>query len=196
LAGSTNSGYVDESRTFAAFYYPEGVAVDGSGNVYVADSGNNMIRKIDTNGYVTTFAGSTNSGFVDGNGTNAAFQFPSGLAVDGSGNVYVADHANNVVRKISASGNVTTLADCFGAQGICVDRSGNVYVTGSDASTVLKIDSSGTVTTLAGGQHGYQDGVGTNTAFNWPNGIAVDNLGNIYVADTFNNVVRILKPGN
>jgi len=99
------------------FNYPSGVAVDGSGNVYVADTGNNVIRRITTNGVVSTLAGSTDAGFTNGTGTNARFASPVGVAVDGSGNVYVAEGnvaavflGNNAIRKIATNGAVTTLA--------------------------------------------------------------------------------------
>jgi sugar lactone lactonase YvrE len=143
LAGSGSFGYADGQGTAASFYEPTGVAVDGSGNVYVADKGNNRIRKITPSGNVTTLAGSGSRGYGEGQGTSASFSGTYGLAVDGSGNVYVADNGNNRIRKITPSGNVTTLAGSgsYGSTdgpgtsasfnsstGVAVDGSGNVYV--------------------------------------------------------------------
>jgi serine/threonine-protein kinase len=104
LAGSI-AGFADGQGTSAKFSYPNGIDVDGSGNVYVADGGNNRIRKIDAEGNVTTLAGFGAGGFVDGLGTRACFYAPQGVAVDGSGNVYVADGGNNRIRKITLNGN-------------------------------------------------------------------------------------------
>jgi streptogramin lyase len=159
-AGQTNRGFTNAQGTNAAFMSPGGVALDRSGNLYVADEGNNMIRKIDTNGNVTTLAGNTNSGSQNGQGTNAGFWGPSGVAVDGSGNVYVADQYNNMIRKIDTSGNVITLA-------------------GNNA-----------ITNAQGWSGGYADGIGTNARFAGPSGVAVDGSGNVYVADQDNNMIR------
>ena len=141
LAGSGTSGYADGTGTSAQFDYPTGVAVDGAGNVYVADSDNHRIRKITASGVVSTLAGST-YGYTDGTGTSAKFYYPRGVAVDGAGNVYVADRVNHRIRKITASGVVSTLAgsaqgytDGTGTSakfyypfGVAVDGAGNVYV--------------------------------------------------------------------
>ena len=99
LAGNGTAGFANGVGTNASFYAPVGVAVDGSGNVYVADAGNNAIRKIDTNGLVTTVAGNGTAGFANGVGANASFFAPSGVGVDGFGNLYVADSLNNAIRK-------------------------------------------------------------------------------------------------
>jgi len=160
LAGNTNSGSQDGHGTNAGFWGPSGVDVDGSGNVFVADQNNNLIRKIDTNGNVTTWAGNTTAGSQNGQGTNAVFAGPSGVAVDGSGNVFVADQNNNMIRKIDPSGNVTTWA-------------------GNNATT-----------NEWGWSGGYADGIGTNALFSGPIGVAVDGSGNVYVADKFNSVIR------
>ena len=222
FAGQTNYGFTNAQGTNAAFMSPHGVALDRYENLYVADAGNNMIRKIDTNGNVTTLAGSTNSGSQNGQGTNARFAGPSGVAVDTTGNLYVADQNNNMIRKIDTNGNVITLAGnnaitnaqgwsggyadgigtnarFAGPSGVAVDGSGNVYVADQDNNMIRKIDTNGNVTTWAGNNTatnawgwsgGFIDGIGTNAAFSDPIGVAVDRSGNVYVADHFNSAIR------
>jgi len=213
LAGTAGqSGSTDGTGADARFKGPVGVAVDSSGNVYVADTSNLTIRKITPAGVVTTLAGTAGqSGSADGTGAAASFAFPMGVAVDSSGNVYVADFDAATIRKITAAGVVTTLAGTagqFGSTdgtgtaarfdlpfGVAVDSSGNVYVSNS-FSTIRKITSAGVVTTFAGtrGQSGSTDGNGTAARFNSPNGVAVDSSGYIYVADTNNSTVRKITP--
>ena len=156
LAGTAGSpGSLDGAGTTALFNQPIGIAIDGSGNLYVADSGNNTIRKVTSAGVVSTLAGSPGqSGTADGTGANARFMSPRGIAVDGSGNLFVADSANGTIREITASGVVTTLAGSPGSfaneSGIgpealfdvpvstAVDSSGNVYVTNNFGNTISK----------------------------------------------------------
>lgn len=210
LAGSATTGSADGNGVNATFSGASGVAVDGNGNVYVADSNNHSIRKITPAGDVTTLAGSWASGATDGNGAAASFFNPIGVAVDGSGNVYVADTNNNLIRKITPAGDVTRLAGS-GAQGadngfgvlarftlprdVCVDSVGNVYVADTTNHLIRKITPAGDVTTLAGsGQAGAANGNGLNAAFNYPFGVAVDRGGNVYVTDSFNNLIRRITP--
>ena len=202
LAGSTQ-GNTDGTGTSAQFSYPTGVAVDGAGNVYVADQDNHRIRKITTSGVVSTLAGST-YGYTDGTGTSAKFYLPIGIAVDGAGNVYVADRSNHRIRKITASGVVSTLAgstqgyaDGTGTSakfnvpfGVAVDGAGNVYVADYNNHRIRKITTSGVVSTLAGSTYGYTDGTGTSAQFAYPYGVAVDGAGNVYVADRSNHRIR------
>jgi sugar lactone lactonase YvrE len=212
-----NPGSVDGKGSAARFSYTHGIAVDGKGNVYVADSDNNTIRKITPDGIVTTLAGTAGTtGGSDGAGSAAQFKRPWSVAVDGSGNVYVADAGNNTIRKITADGIVTTLAgsagetasiDCDGKgsaarfkypAGVAVDGSGNVYVSDSGNNTIRKITPDGIVTTLAGsaseGTTGSTDGTGNAARFNSPGGVTVDGNGNVYVADSGNHTIRKITP--
>ncbi len=200
LAGLAGSyGYVDGTRSAARFYAPEDVAVDASGNVYVADGHNERIRKITPAGVVTTFAGT---------GDITVMNNPSSLAVDAEGNVYVTDMYNNRILKITPSGTVSTLAggtagfrDGMGAAasfyeptGITVDLSGNVYVSDSLNHRIRKITPTGWVTTLAGsGIRGFADGIGTAANFNWPMGIGWGPSNALYVGDTDNNLIRKIQ---
>ncbi len=207
LAGSS-SGSADGTGTTAQFNEPTGVAVDGSGNVYVADKSNHRIRKITAGGVVTTLAGST-PGFADGAGTAARFRSPHGVAVDRSGNVYVGDYENHRIRKITAGGVVTTLtgstqgfadgarntAKFRGVKGVALDGSGNVYVADMFNNRIRKITADGVVSTLAGALQGFADGTGFSAQFKFPDGVAVDGSGNVYVADWLNYRIRKITAG-
>jgi sugar lactone lactonase YvrE len=206
LAGST-AGTTDGA--LGQFLFTTGVAVDAAGNLYVADQTNHAIRKITPAGIVTTLAGTGAAGFVDGTGTAAQFNFPSGVAVDTAGNVYVADYGNHRIRKITPAGVVTTLAGdgtagsangagasarFFNPTGVAVDTAGNVYVADFNNNRIRKITPGGTVSTLAGLNGGYADGTGEAAQFAFPQAVAVDTAGNIYVADTIGNRIRKVTP--
>jgi streptogramin lyase len=208
------SGSIDGIGAAARFNNPFGVARDSSGNLFVADTGNHTIRKITPAGAVTTFAGTAGAfGATDGIGAMARFYLPTGVAVDSLGNVFVADFNNRTVRKIDPSGLVTTFAGAPGNNtgsvdgiggaarfntptGIAVDGSNNLYVTDSNDSTVRKITPDGTVTTLAGaaGLFGSADGIGPAARFEGPYGVAADTAGNVYVADDRNRSIRKVTP--
>ncbi|WP_205962781.1 NHL repeat-containing protein [Pararobbsia silviterrae] len=197
LAGSPGPGAaLDGTGSSASFYDPTGVAVDVSGNVYVADHGNNEIRIVTPLGVVSTLAGSTTGGAADGTGALARFAGPSAVAVDVSGNVYVADHGNNEIRIVTPAGVVSTLARSFnGPEGVAVDASGNVYVADSGNNEIRKITPTGVVSTLAGSTtSGSADGTGSGASFDYPAGVAVDASGNVYVADYGNNEIRKITP--
>ena len=216
LAGADrySSGSADGTGGDALFSRPKGVAADGAGNVFVADSGNNTIRKITPGGVVTTFAGTAGwSGSADGTGAAARFNHPTSVAVDGSGNVLVADSDNNTIRKITPAGMVTTLAGTaasrgsadgtgsvarfYSPSGVAVDGAGNVFVADSVYNTIRKITPAGVVTTLAGTARaiGSPDGTGAAARFNAPEGLALDDAGNVFVADSGNNKIRMITPG-
>ena len=195
LAGSDTYGYADGQGASAQFYFPFSIHVDNSGNVYVADLLNNAIRKITPDGVVSTLAGSGVDGDADGQGTNAQFSGPQGVAVDASGNVLVADSGNSKIRKISPNGNVTTVAgstagynDALGTtaqflvpRGIAVSANGDIYVCDSSNFVVRRISPDGNVTTVAGSSFGNLDGSGANAKFGYTLGIALDASGAIYV---------------
>jgi hypothetical protein len=208
IAGTAASyGSANGTGSTARFNEPYGVAVDGAGNVYVADLYNNTIRKVTSAGVVTTMAGLAGvSGTNDGTGSTARFNYPSGVALDSAGNIYVADAQNNTIRKVTPARVVTTLAGLVGSHGnvdgvgnaaqfqnpmgVTVDSAGNVYVGGGAGGTIRKVTSVGVVTTLAGGYPGNSDGTGSNALFFFPYGVAVDSAGNVYVADSQNHTIR------
>jgi sugar lactone lactonase YvrE len=211
LAGNGISGFVNGQGASAEFVNPEGVALDAAGNIYVADNPAHAIRKVTPAGVVTTLAGNGIPGYADGTGAAAQFNRPVALAVDASGNVYVADNMNNRIRKITPAGVVSTLAgdgvagyregigvaaEFNNPSGIAVDAAGNVYVSDRYNQAIRKITPDGNVSTFAGGNPiaGGADGTGIAVQFNYPWGVAVDASGNVYVGDTFNQRIRKITP--
>lgn len=207
FAGSGWYGHADGPGSAAEFDSPEGLALDANGNLYVADRENHIIRKITPAGVVTTLAGSGSQSSADGLGTAASFNAPSGVAVDGSGNVYVAELFGHKVRKVSAAGAVSTLAGS-GTQGstdgtgtaasfdypagIAVDTGGTLYVSTYGGNRVRRVTPAGVVTTFAGtGSPGSTDGTGLAASFNGPIGLALDAAGGkLYVADSDGHKIR------
>jgi sugar lactone lactonase YvrE len=211
FAGSGAIGSLDGHGTSATFNTPSSVATDADGNIYVLEFVGAVVRKITPARDVTTLAGSGTAGFADGTGTAASFGQAYGIATDAAGNVYVADTGNNRIRKITPGGVVMTLAgsgqigatDGAGSSasfsrpgGLAVDSDGTLYVADTGNSLLRKITPAGVVSTLAGqpGVLGAQNGIGTAATFKQPYGVTVDAAGNLYVADTFNNLIRKVTP--
>lgn len=206
FAGSGDAGFVDDTGVNAQFENPNGIAIDSVGNLYVADEANHCIRKITPAGVVSTYAGSGIAGFADGNALDAKFLYPTGVAIDSSNHVYVADSQNNRIRKIDAvTGMVTTFAGS-GVPGfadgaylesqfshpiaLAINAAGGVLVVDHGNLRIRLIDIVG-VSTLAGnGSAGMSDGPGATAQFDNPTGIAVDAEGVAYVTDTNNHRIR------
>ena len=185
---------------------PRGIAVDGAGNVYIADYYNYRIRRVDPSGTITAFAGTGRLGFSGDGGPAVEAklgELRGGVAVDEAGNVYVAHWGNHRIRRVDASGTITTFAVETGIEGIAVDGAGNAYISRPGAHQIRRVDASGIITTIAGtGESGegepiYQpggfsgDGVpAVEAQLNGPSGVAVDGAGNVYIADYGNHRVR------
>ncbi len=203
------AGSADGTGAAARFNTPASIAVDPFGNFYVADAANHVIRKISAAGVVTTLAGTAGvSGSVDGSGAAARFNGPSAVAVNSAGTVFVADTYNHTIRSISAAGDVVTIAGSANAigfvdgtggaarfsfpAGIAVDNSANIYVADSSNHVIRRVTTGGVVTVFAGtgGTAGSVDGTGTAARFSYPNNLALDSAGNLYVADSFNHLIR------
>jgi sugar lactone lactonase YvrE len=216
LAGTPGvSNSFDGTGINGQFWHPEGVTVGPDGNVYIADTWNHTIRKMTPGGVVTTVAGLAGySGSADGTNSKARFNRPTGLVADSSTNIYVTDFFNHTIRKISAAGQVSTIAGLpavwgsadgtnlaarfYLPQGITLSASGDLFVADSGNQTLRKISVSGTnwvVTTVAGfaGTAGATNGNGTTVRFDFPSEVASDSSGYLYLADLANNMVRTTR---
>jgi sugar lactone lactonase YvrE len=203
-AGSGARGYRDGSATEAQFDSPIGVAVDDAGDIFVADTYNDRIRKISPDGMVSTVAGSGTPGAQDGNGLAASFDTPCGVAVDKAGNIFVADAENNSIRKITPDSTVTLFAGgARGRQdgkgpdatfdhpcGIVITHDGFLFITDESSGLIREITPDADVTTVAGSAPGFRNSVGKKARFNGPSGVAVDPAGNLYIADRDNYLIR------
>jgi sugar lactone lactonase YvrE len=218
VAGNGTAGYFTGyggdggAATSALLYYPAGVAVDAAGNLFIADTANQRVRKVSASGVISTVAGNGTPGYSGDGGPATAAQLagPSGVAVDGAGNLFIADNGNERVRKVSATGVITTVAgngtpgysgDGGAATsarlsrplGVAVDAAGNLFIADSSNNRVRKVSVSGVITTVAGtGTSGYSGdgGPATSAWLSYPSGVAVDAAGDLFIADSSNNGVR------
>ncbi len=192
---SYQSTYINGAASSATFYGPYGMVTDASGNIFVSDNRNNVIRKITPGGVVSTFAGSGTAGSTNGTGLSATFNGPTGITIDASGNLYVVD-AVNAIRKITPAGVVTTLATGFSrAYGIAIDANGNLYVADQWAHSIKKVTPAGVVSVLAGsGTAATVNGTGTGASFNYPTGVTVDASGNVFATENSGWCVRKITP--
>jgi hypothetical protein len=222
VAGGTGTGSSGDggSATAASLYNPYGVAVDSGGNIFIADTGNNRIRKVTPQGIISTFAGTGVAGFSGDGGpaTSAAFDSPRGLAVDSTGNLLIADVYNNRIRKVTPAGIITTVAGGAGFSlttsgdggaatsaylslptAVATDSAGNLYIAETYNYRVRKVAPNGIISTIAGNGlsrsnslqgFGGDGGPATSAVFDTPSGIAVDSAGTVYIADTMNQRIR------
>jgi trimeric autotransporter adhesin len=219
VAGNgTNVGFSGDGGPAidASLYFPQGIALDGAGNLYIADSGNNRVRMVTPAGIITTVAGGFQGGFSGDGGpaTSAELNDPVGVALDSAGNLYIADYGNNRIRKVSPQGIITTAAGngvySFSGDGgpatsaqlavpqeVAVDSSGIVYVADAANDRVRRISPGGVISTVAGnGSQGFagDGGPATQAELNAPQGVAADSAGNVYIADGFNDRIRKVSP--
>lgn len=212
-AGIGFPGFTNGDTSIAAFDNPHGIVLNAAGDLFIADGGNHVIRKIATDGTVSTLAGTGQSGYVDGPAGFARFNDPYNICIDPAGNVYVSDFLNQRIRKISTAGIVSTVAGTGVAgyldgpdsiaqfnypRGICIDAAGNLYVSDSWNHRIRKITPGGMVSTWAGGGTSigvqslgdYVDAADTSARFYTPTEISIDANNNIFVADAFNHRIR------
>lgn len=206
LAGSTR-GDADGTGASAKFDYPNGIAVDALGNLYVTSHYSHKIKKVTPAGVVTTIAGSI-LGDLNGTGTAARFNFPSGITIDASGNLYVCDQNNHKIKKITPAGVVTTIAgstegfqDGNGANakfstpiGIAIDSNGNLFVCDNANEKIRKITPQGDVSTFVGSTQGDLNGTGTGAKLDAPRKISIDAFGNLYITEDGNHKVKKITP--
>ena len=211
VAGDGVAGYGGDSGSAIAAQLngPYGVAVDGAGNLYIADAHNQRIRKVDANGIISTVAGNGTSGFSGDGGPAIAAQLntPHGVATDSAGNLYIADTYNRRIRKVDANGTISTVVGdgtegaggdggpAVGAQlgapnGVAVDSVGNLHIADSTHKTVRVVNASGVIQSLSGDTTKGDGGPSAMSLLNTPFGMALDSAGNLYVADFSHNQVR------
>lgn len=211
IAGNGTSGYSGDggAATAAGLYSPYDIAVDKTGNIYIID-GTQYIRRINSNGIISKFAGSVSGDYHEGAPATSAWINPKHIATDNAGNVYIGDRSTSTVYIVNTSGIITTFAGTgsYGFSGdggqatasallgdlhIATDNSGNVYIGEEHGCRIRKVNSAGIISTIAGnGIEGFtgDGGMATDAAIGWPSGIAVDNAGNIYFSSYPHDCVR------
>ena len=216
IAGSSTSGFSGDNgpAALARLNAPESVAVDAAGNVYIADTENHRIRRVNSQGVITTVAGSDPGAGDNGPAVAARLFQPSGVAVDPSGNVYIADMANHRVRRVTpqgrienvagngaagyaGDGNLATLAQLNGPNGLAIDRAGSLYIADTGNHVIRRV-SGGVITTVAGTGEAGKDGdagPATTARLFQPSAVAFDRLGNMLIADSANNRIRVVSNG-
>ena len=204
------------SATYALLYYPNAVAVDSVGNLYISDFGNHRIRKVTPAGVISTVADSGSGGFSGdgGRATSAQLLYPGGVAVDSVGNLYIGDTGNDRIRKVTPGGVISTVAGNGGEDfsgdggratsaqlsfpsGVTVDSAGNLYIADWGLNCILNVTPAGVINTVAGNTNQGFSGDGgsaTSAQLSWPSGVAVDSVGNLYIVDSKNNRIRKVTP--
>jgi sugar lactone lactonase YvrE len=226
IAGVRHIGYSGDGgpAIAAEFQYPYGLALDISGNLYIADNENNCIRKINTSGIISTYAGTGTEGYSGDGGaaSSAEISLPFGIAMDKLGNLYIADYGNSLIREVNTGGIISTiagnggnrfsgdggpatLAEISGPQGVAVDASGNLYIADYGNDRIRMVNTSGVISTIAGngfgvsviGGGGYSGdgGAATNAELYNPTDVIIDGLGNIYINDGGNERIRVVNSG-
>ena len=201
IAGIGNSSYGGDGSPAVEAHLrePADVALDGAGNLYIADSGNHRIRRVDSEGIIITVAGAGTSGYSGDGGpaVEAQLYTPRGVALDGAGNLYIADYLNHRIRRVDSEGIITTVTDrVYYPSDVVVDESGTLYIADSENSRILRVDRSGSHTVVAGtGKSGFSgDGGPAVEAQLWsPRGAGMDGAGNLYIADSANNRIRLVN---
>ena len=214
VAGNGSVGFSGDGGPAgnASFDNPVGVAVDDAGDLFIADAGNNRIRKVDSNGIITTVAGNGSAGFSGdgGSATNAACSYPVGVAVDDVGDLFIADAGNNRIREVDSNGTINTVAGngtsgysgdggpainaaCSYPYGVAVDHTGDLFIADLGNSRIREVNTDGIITTVAGnGSVGFSGdgGPAANATFSYPVGVVVDDTNNLFIADSGNNRIR------
>ncbi len=205
LAGVTQ-GFVDGNAAIAQFSFPDDITIDQNGDLFITEGFNNSVRKITfefegdllADIVISTLAGNGSSGFLDGNGQNAQFDAPTGITIDNDGNLYISDTFNHTIRRITSSGEVSTLLavdPVFDPRGITIDSEGNIYVIDGSNHRISKVILPNEINTFVGdGISGFINGDITNARFSFPKDITIDSEGNFYVTDSNNNSVRKITP--
>ena len=202
FAGSGAQGAVDGLKLQAEFNQPTGIAINANGFFFVADRVNELIREMSPLGQVVTVAGTPGTGGFSNVADSVTFNLPSSVALDPTGDLFIADEGNAAIREITPAGVLTTFAGANGTYvytfktpaGIATDAAGSVYVADAGANDIIKITAKGVITKVAGnGTSGALNGAGASASFNMPVALTVDGVGNVYVADQGNNLIRLIN---